>query len=142
MSWSESDEAVFVSFLRLRVGFVDLSHTQCTAETLKLLVRLLSEARYHHFRTIELVLKLNELKDLFCLFEKFKTLPGINYDEGSNYVTTTDVYFSSYDDISYECEMYIEFRLNGMPEYRGIRDIIELGGVMKLDFESLFNKFA
>ncbi|KAH6780125.1 hypothetical protein C2S52_011362 [Perilla frutescens var. hirtella] len=142
MSCSKSDEAVFVSFLRLRIGFVDLSHALGTALTLDLLAKLMSGARYRHFRTIELVHKLKELKELFYSFEKFKMLPGITYDEDSNCVTTIDAYFSLFSDIRAECEMHRDFRLNEMPEYRGIRDIIQLGGVVNTNFESLVSRFA
>ncbi|KAH6770467.1 hypothetical protein C2S52_015270 [Perilla frutescens var. hirtella] len=138
MSWSKFDEVVFVNFLRLRV-VVDLSNIPDTAEVLHNLARLMSKARYRYFSTIELVIKSNELKQLFYFFKNFTKQPEINYTEKA---TVSDAYFNHFNDINYEYEMYKQFRLNGIPEYYGICGIVEIGGVMKLDFESLINTVA
>ncbi|KAH6774988.1 hypothetical protein C2S52_012549 [Perilla frutescens var. hirtella] len=137
MVWSKIDEAVFVSFLRLRVGYVDLSHTICTAEMLRLLAKMMSKARDRQFSTIDLVMKLKELKEIFDHFENFKRLHGINYADESNIVMATDVYFSQFNDSNNECSMHKEFRLNGMDEFRAIREIDLVGGIVALDFEAL-----
>ncbi|KAH6776418.1 hypothetical protein C2S52_013979 [Perilla frutescens var. hirtella] len=137
MVWTQVDEAVFVSLLRLRVGFVDFSHIQGTAETLRLLAKMMSRARDRHFGTLDLVVKLKEVKELFCNFNDSISLPGINYYEETNSVLATESYFSHFTEAE-ECPLHKGFRLNGMAEFRAIREIVHVGGVIKLNFEVLF----
>ncbi|KAH6762329.1 hypothetical protein C2S52_019762 [Perilla frutescens var. hirtella] len=107
------------------------------SEVLNLLAKMMSRARDRHFMTIDLVIKLKELKDVFYSFENFKRLPGINYDEENNVVTAADAYFSGFNDFNKESPVHQEFRVNGMDEFRAIREIVVIGGVIKLDFEAL-----
>ncbi|KAH6780170.1 hypothetical protein C2S52_011407 [Perilla frutescens var. hirtella] len=81
-----------------------------------------------------------ELKDVFYSFENFKKLPGSNYDEENNVVTAADAYFSGFNDFNKESPVHQEFRVNGMDEFRAIREIVVIGGVIKLDFEALSSR--
>ncbi|KAH6792035.1 hypothetical protein C2S52_002512 [Perilla frutescens var. hirtella] len=110
------------------------------SEVLNLLAKMMSRARDRHFMTIDLVIKLKELKDVFYSFENFKKLPGINYDEENNVVTAADAYFSGFNDFNKESPVHQEFRVNGMDEFRAIREIVVIGGVIKLDFEALSSR--
>ncbi|KAH6781060.1 hypothetical protein C2S52_012297 [Perilla frutescens var. hirtella] len=98
---------------------------------------MMSRAWDRHFMAIDLVIKLKELKDVFYSFKNFKKLLGINYDEENNVVTAADAYFSGFNDFNKESPVHQEFRVNGMDEFCAIREIVVIGGVIKLDFEAL-----
>ncbi|KAH6781403.1 hypothetical protein C2S51_006696 [Perilla frutescens var. frutescens] len=137
MVWTQVDEAFFVSLLQLRVGFADFSHMQGTTETLRLLAKMMSRARDRHFGTVDLVVKLKEMKEMFCNFTDFISLSGINYCEETNRVLATQVYFTHFIEPEKECLMHKGFRLNGMVEFRAVREIVHVGGMIKFNFEAL-----